>query len=70
MLKLTIGLFFLFPNLAYSRPTVEIESPFWWAGMENPELQSMLYGYNNADLHTGIEYDTNQLKRTVRVNNR
>ena len=46
-----------------------IEPLFWWVGMENPELQVMVYGDDIAELQPTIDYPGVQLKRTIHVEN-
>jgi len=46
-----------------------VEPLFWWVGMENPELQLLVYGDNIAGLKPRIDYPDVQIKRVIRVEN-
>jgi len=46
-----------------------VEPLFWWVGMENPELQVMVYGEDIAALQPAIDYEGVRLKRAIRVEN-
>ncbi len=49
-----ILLFYILPAFGQS-PIARIEPPFWWAGMNNPELQLLLYGDDAASWQPAIE---------------
>jgi glycosidase len=69
-MKKLILLFYLLPFLSFAQSTVErIEPPFWWVGMNNTELQIMLYGENVADAKPIINYDGITIERIVSVEN-
>jgi len=44
-----------------------IDPPFWWAGMENNNLQLMVYGENISATKPQIEYPGVQLKTVIAV---
>lgn len=44
-----------------------LEPAFWWAGMENPELQLLVYGEGISELRPEINFDGVSLERTVHV---
>ncbi len=46
-----------------------VEPLFWWVGMENPELQVMVYGQDLAELEPEIDYEGVTLKRVIRTEN-
>ena len=70
MNKLTI--FFLFvPFFAFSQSSIErVEPPFWWTGMNNTELQIMVYGENISELNAKINHKGVSIKETKRVENK
>jgi len=45
------------------------EPPFWWVGMQHPELQVMLHGNEIGHLQPEVAYPGVTLTRTVRVDN-
>ena len=47
----------------------KIEPPFWWAGMNNQQLQILVYGEDIADLTPEINYAGILLQKVVRVEN-
>ncbi|WP_430810625.1 MULTISPECIES: glycoside hydrolase family 13 protein [unclassified Carboxylicivirga] len=44
-----------------------VEPAFWWAGMENENLQLLVYGQNISDLRPSINYEGVLLDRSVQV---
>ena len=51
--------FLLFCTLSISYAKIDIERidpPFWWTGIQDRELQIMLYGKNIADCKIKIDY--------------
>ncbi|SEM13739.1 Glycosidase [Aquimarina amphilecti] len=46
-----------------------VEPPFWWVGMENPDLQLLLHGKNISSYTIKIEYPGVQLKKINKVEN-
>ncbi|KAA3622322.1 MAG: alpha-amlyase [Bacteroidetes bacterium] len=46
-----------------------IEPPNWWAGMNNPELQLLVYGDDIASLSPVINYEGVEITTTVRTPN-
>ena len=56
--------------IGYSDYNIErLEPPFWWTGMENTELQLMVYGQDISDLDPRFTYPGVWLKRVVSVQN-
>jgi glycosidase len=47
----------------------KVDPPFWWIGMNNTELQLMVYGESIGTLRPSIEYEGVTIKRTVLVEN-
>jgi len=71
MKKNLICLIFLISPVTFAKHTIErVEPPFWWKGMNNTELQMMVYGESVAELIPEIEYDGIAVKRMVLVENR
>ena len=53
-------------NTGYAQIEIErIDPPCWWTGMENRELQIMLYGKDIADCDTQIEHPGVSLTKAV-----
>jgi len=46
-----------------------VEPPFWWAGMENPVLQLMIYGEKIGDLRPTIQHPGVRLEKVTLVEN-
>ncbi|MBR8536565.1 glycoside hydrolase family 13 protein [Carboxylicivirga sediminis] len=44
-----------------------LEPAFWWAGMEDENLQLLVYGENISELRPSIDYEGVSLERTVQV---
>lgn len=56
--------FFLLGPLLYLYGQIErVEPPFWWVGMENTELQLMIYGKDISKLSPNLKYDGVTIKR-------
>lgn len=47
----------------------KVEPPFWWTGMENSELQILLYGDELGSKYPEIKYSGIEIDRVVRVEN-
>lgn len=45
----------------------KIDPPFWYAGMNNPELQLMVYGENIGDASVSVNYSGISLSSTVKL---
>ncbi len=53
---------------AYASPAIDkIDPPFWYAGMQNPELQLMVYGEDIGDSRVAVDYPGISLSSTVRL---
>jgi glycosidase len=46
-----------------------IDPPFWWVGMNNPNLQLMVYGQNISQRTVSVNYQGVLLKKVHRVDN-
>ncbi|WP_138429555.1 glycoside hydrolase family 13 protein [Fodinibius saliphilus] len=46
-----------------------VEPLHWWVGMENPEVQLMMYGNNISNLNPDIDYKGINIKRVQKVEN-
>jgi glycosidase len=46
-----------------------LEPPFWWAGMNNQNLQILVYGVNIAELTPQLSYPGVKIKEIVKVEN-
>ena len=46
-----------------------VEPLHWWVGMENPELQLMMYGEDIGQLNPNIDYQGVDIKRVQRTDN-
>ena len=56
----------------HSALSIEIkrmEPTYWWVGMQNPELQLMIYGENISGSEVSIDYPGIKLKEVVNVEN-
>ncbi len=48
----------LLAQLSYTQSTLQhIDPPFWWVGMDKPELQIMLHGEDISQFETQIDYE-------------
>ncbi|MCH7524848.1 MAG: glycoside hydrolase family 13 protein [Bacteroidetes bacterium] len=56
-MKTIIKVLVLFFSLSTFSQVEKIEPPFWWTGMNNTELQLMVYGENIADYDISISND-------------
>jgi len=56
-MKKTIFIFIYFISVSTFSQVEKIEPPFWWIGMNNTELQLMVYGENIADYDVSISND-------------
>lgn len=66
-----IPLLYLFVSVTGLSATVKkVEPAFWWAGMQNTELQIMLYGENIANYKASITSKSARLKETVLLENK
>ncbi len=69
MKKILYLLLFL-PTFTLAQSAIErMEPPFWWTGMQQSELQIMVYGQDIARLKPEINYNGISVKRTVSVEN-
>lgn len=64
---LILGLFIV--KFSEAQVVKRTEPPFWWAGMQNPELQIMLYGDNLSDYnidinHEGIKFEVQNVENS------
>ncbi len=65
-----VFIFFLFGSISAQEYAIERVEPLnWWIGMENPELQVMMYGDNIGELSPKIDYDGVDIERVERVDN-
>ena len=74
LLQKTRGIFFLllvsFSFSLFARMDIKtIDPPFWWAGMQNSELQLLIYGDKIAESNVSITSKHNVLRETVRLEN-
>lgn len=64
-------LFCLFLTVTAANAIVKkVEPAFWWAGMQNTELQILLYGDDLSSYEVSITSEAVQLKETVRLENK
>lgn len=45
----------------------KIDPPFWYAGMQNPELQLMVYGEDIGNASVSVDYPGVSLSSTVKL---
>lgn len=50
-------------------PIKKIQPAFWWVGMNNPELQILVYGDKISDWNVNFSYPGVALTKTVKVSN-
>lgn len=62
--------FILFYSILPAQKIDRIEPPFWWTGMENPELEILIYGKNIGDAKASINYSGVEIVATERVKNK
>ena len=71
--SLLLSLFFtlsLFGSINAQDYAIErVEPLHWWIGMENPELQVMIYGNDIGDLSPAVDYQGVTIKRIQKVEN-
>ncbi|MCB0839165.1 MAG: cyclomaltodextrinase N-terminal domain-containing protein, partial [Bacteroidetes bacterium] len=66
----SLFVFLSFCNLNFGQTINRLEPPFWWAGMNNPELQLMAYGPDIASLQVNLkEYPGARLVSVTRLEN-
>ena len=69
-MKNIILFIFLLPLYAFSQNSIErVEPSFWWAGMNNTQLQIMVYGKNISQLKPQIKYEGISIQKTVSMEN-
>ncbi len=58
-------------NLTYAQPTAlqTVEPMFWWAGMQNPNLQLLVYGKNISQKTVSLNYTGVKLVKVNKVEN-
>jgi len=73
MLKHTLALIIVCIGLEVSclagDPIDRIEPPFWWSGMQNQDLQLMIYGENLCQLDVSISSSSVELERVHKADN-
>ena len=61
---------FFFGSLSAQDYAIErVEPLHWWVGMENPELQVLIYGEDIGDLSPAVDYEGVTIKRIQKVEN-
>ncbi len=56
-------------TFAQQSPFDHIEPPFWWADMNNPQLQLLVHGDNIGGLTVSTEYEGVEIEQVIRVKN-
>ncbi len=56
-------------HLLYSAEAQKVEPPFWWVGMENNELQLLVYSKDVARLKVKIDYPGVEVKKVHKFDN-
>ena len=51
----------------YANPIERVEPTFWWVGMNNPNLQLLVYGEDISSYHPSIDYPGVSLRQVIRV---
>ena len=52
----------------YAAPNInKIDPPFWYTGMQNPELQLMVYGEGIGDARVTVDYPGVAVSSTVKL---
>ena len=64
-----LTLIVLFSLQQVSGQIKHLEPPFWWAGMNNPNLQLLVHGENIAQSNVEISYDGIRINSVSRVKN-
>ena len=65
MKKTSLSLLLFFTLFTLQAQQVKIDPAFWWSGMQEPELQLMVYGENIADYKANIASNNVYLKESV-----
>ena len=68
-LSVILTLFLLGSVSAQDYAIERVEPLHWWIGMENPELQVMMYGDDIGDLSPDVDYEGVRIKRIQKVEN-
>ena len=66
-LFLILGTFLLSLSTYAAMNVNKIDPPFWYAGMQNPELQLMVYGEDIGNSSVTVNYPGVSLSSTVRL---
>lgn len=71
VLRSAVALFIimLHASLAASSSDIKVEPPFWWAGMQNPNLQLVVYGADISSSEVDIDYKGIKVERVQKVEN-
>lgn len=69
--NLTLSFLFLLSFIGHAQDygVERVEPLHWWVGMENPELQIMMYGDDIGELTPRIDYEGVDIKRIQKVEN-
>ena len=62
--KFLIVIMILFQNISFAQEIERVEPPFWWEGMQNTNLQLLVYGENISELTPQID---NNLVSIIKV---
>jgi neopullulanase len=62
--------FFACISLTSASDSVRLEPPFWWTGMENHELQIMVYGDNISESTVSVSYPGVKIKEVVKADSK
>ncbi|WP_352421321.1 glycoside hydrolase family 13 protein [Proteiniphilum sp.] len=66
-MKKNIFLLFLLSLFPLQAQQIKVEPSFWWSGMEEPELQLMVYGENVASYIPEVTSKNVRIKESVRL---
>ena len=70
MMRLLFAFWLCCTTLLPAQPVLtRVEPPHWWTGMQNPELQLLLYGKDLGHLTPVIDHPGVTVQRTIRVPN-
>ena len=69
MKKSAVTLLLLFSILMLQAQQLKVDPAFWWSGMQEPELQIMLYGENIGNYTPTISSNDVVIKESVRLSN-
>ncbi len=71
VLRTAVALFILMlhTSLLAATADLKVEPPFWWAGMQNPNLQLLVYGTDISSSEVDIDYKGIKLERVQKVEN-